>query len=573
MGLLPYPNVVIERRRNAKAYRPGAPCPDLTMAAEPSISPSSRRLGEYLECSSQVIRAALAKQGAGQHGAAGKRLGEILLEDEAISLDALLAGVQAQRVDRLRACPLFTSLSHDDLAELSAVFQEVTAAVDECLITQDDRDPYLYVLGSGRLEVFRIDGEQSETTLARVFPGEPVGEMGYFTNGVRSASVRALDSVQLLRASYEDLTDCFESNANVAAAFMDVVTNRLRRTNILYQENQYRHPATNRRLGHLAEFIEFPTSEALEQGIEALLQQLVRSVSHLTDAERVTLYLVDPKDGDLWSRVGEGIGRRDIRLSAGEGIAGWVATHAELVNAADAREDERFDGALDERAGWRTHSVLCAPVHGRRDELVGVLEIVNKRTGIFDEHDENLVRVFADQAAIAAQCSNLYRDVVRSHDRMAALLDVATIVTQTQDLTAVMKEIGVELNELLGCERSTLFAYDQDAGEMWSVLSNGGETEHLRVQASSLVAGYTAITGEVVNIHDPYGDQRFNREFDRQRDFRTRNVLCVPISNRRGWIVGAVQVDNKIEGVFDDEDVKVLRAIAAQLGVSIVLNI
>jgi adenylate cyclase len=181
----------------------------------------------------------------------------------------------------------------------------------------------------------------------------------------------------------------------------------------------------------------------------------------------VTLYLVDPHSGDLWSRVGEGIGHRDIRISAGESIAGWVATHGELANVADAAEDERFDRGLDERAGWRTHSVLCAPVYAHPDELIGVLEVVNKRIGIFDESDENLLRVFADQAAITAECSNLYRDVVRSHDRMAALLDVATIVTQTQDLTAVMKEIGVELNELLDCERSTLFAYDQDAKEMW----------------------------------------------------------------------------------------------------------
>jgi adenylate cyclase len=104
------------------------------------------------------------------------------------------------------------------------------------------------------------------------------------------------------------------------------------------------------------------------------------------------------------------------------------------------------------------------------------------------------------------------------------------------------------------------------------VIADSGQTEHLRVHASSLVAGYTAITGEVVNIHDPYGDQRFNPEFDRQRDFRTRNVLCVPVVNRRGWIVGAVQADNKNDGVFDDEDVKILRAIASQLGVAIVLN-
>ena len=543
------------------------------MAAEPSVSPNSRRLGEYLDCSNQAIQAVLSKQRSGRGGAATKRLGELLLEDEAISLDALLAGIQAQRVDRLRACPLFTSLSDDDLAELSAVFQEVSAPPDQSLITQDDRDPYLYVIGSGRLEVFCVDEEEHETTLARVFPGEPVGEMGYFTNGVRSASVRALDYVQLLRASYEDLTDCFESNANVATAFMDVVTNRLRRSNLLYQENQYRHPATTRRLGHLAEFIELSKSEALEEGIEAALQQLVRGISHLTDAEHVTLYSVDPNTGDLWSQVGDGIEHRDIRVSADQGIVGWVATHGEIVNVADASEDGRFDHELNQRTGWHTHSVLCAPVLASGGALIGVLEVVNKRIGIFDEHDETLIRVFAEQAAGIVECTNLYRDVVRSHDRMTTLLDVATLMTQTQDLTAVMKEIGDELNELLGCERSTLFAYDKDAEEMWSVIASGGETEHLRVQASSLVAGYSAITGEVVNIHDPYGDQRFNPQFDRQRDFRTRNVLCVPVVNRRGWVVGAVQVDNKIDGAFNDEDVKVLRAIASQLGVAIVLNI
>jgi GAF domain-containing protein len=543
------------------------------MAAEPSVSPNSRRLGEYLDCSNQAIQAVLSKQSSGRDGAATKRLGELLLEDEAISLDALLAGIQAQRVDRLRACPLFTSLSDDDLAELSAVFQEVSAPPDQSLITQDDRDPYLYVLGSGRLEVFRSDEDEHTTTLARLFPGEPVGEMGYFTNGVRSASVRALDTVQLLRASYEDLTDCFESNANVATAFMDVVTNRLRRTNLLYQENQFRHPTTTRRLRHLAEFIGFSKSQALEEGIEAALQQLLRGISQLTDAEHVTLYLVNPKTGELWSRVGDGVEHRDISVSAGQGIVGWVATHSEIVNIADAGEDERFDRALDQHTGWHTHSVLCAPMLASGDTLIGVLEVVNKRIGIFDEHDETLVRLFADQAAVTVECSDLYRDLVRSHDRMTTLLDVATLMTQAQDLTTLMKEIGEELNELLGCERSTLFAYDKDAEEMWSVIANGGETEQLRVQASSLVAGYSAVTGEVVNIHDPYGDQRFNPEFDRQRNFRTRNVLCVPVVNRRGWVVGAVQVDNKIDGAFNDEDVKVLRAIASQLGVAIVLNI
>ena len=542
------------------------------MAAEPTISPSSRRLGEYLDCPNRALQAALSRQGNDEGDDAEKRLGELLLEDEAISLDALLAGIQAQRVDRLRACPLFTSLSNEDLAELSAVFQEVSVLADQCLIEQDDRDPYLYVVGSGRLEVFRTDEDGVESTLARVFPGEPVGEMGYFTNGIRSASVRAIETVQLLRASYEDLTDCFESNANVATAFMDVVTNRLRRSNLLYQENQYRHPAANRRLGHLAEFVELLKAESLEQNIESVLKRLVRGIGQLTDAERVTLYLIDPRSGDLWSRAGEGLEHREIRISMNQGIVGWVAIHDELANVPDAAEDERCDRELDVRNGWRTHSVLCAPVHGRRDDVIGVLEVANKRIGIFDENDESVLRVFADQAGVNVECSNLYGDVVRNHERMTTLLDIATLVTQAQDLTAFMKEIGAELNELLGCERSTFFAYDHDAEEMWSVITKGGQTEHLRVHVSSLVAGYAAVTREVVNISDPYSDERFNPQFDRQRGFRTSNVLCVPVVNRRGWVAGALQVDNKVEGNFDDEDVTVLRAIASQIGVAVVLN-
>ena len=57
------------------------------------------------------------------------------------------------------------------------MFQEVSVCSYQRVITQGDRDPYLNVPGSGRLGVFRADEERNETTLARVFTGEPVGEM------------------------------------------------------------------------------------------------------------------------------------------------------------------------------------------------------------------------------------------------------------------------------------------------------------------------------------------------------------------------------------------------------------
>ena len=246
-----------------------------------------------------------------------------------------------------------------------------------------------------------------------------------------------------------------------------------------------------------------------------------------------------------------------------------MARNAQLANVADAHADRRFDRDLDRRTGARTHTVLCAPVLGKRRELVGVLEIANKRIGIFDETDEGIARVFAEEAAVAAECSNLYRDVVRSHERMAILLDIATIICQARDVGTMMRTLARELPEVLGCERAHLFAIDQDAREIWTFVPGGESEGELRISASAAVAGYAGINGEVVNISDAYGDQRFNPEFDRQSGFRTRNVLCVPVVDKRGHVAGALQADNKIDGRFGEEDVRVMRAIASQIGISV----
>ena len=73
----------------------------------------------------------------------------------------------------------------------------------------------------------------------------------------------------------------------------------------------------------------------------------------------------------------------------------------------------------------------------------------------------------------------------------------------------------------------------------------------------------------MVKIRDAYEDARFNRAFDQQTDYRTRSVLCVPVINREERITGVIQCLNKREGVFDDDDVLLLQAIASQIGVSL----
>ena len=185
-----------------------------------SAAPSAPdKLGAYLDCPPEIIEQALEQCSKGANGSS-KRIGQVLIDSELLPREKVLAGLQAQRVDRLHRCPTFSTLSDDELGELSTSFEEVSVPAGTQFIAQEMKDPYFYVLAAGRLEVFRTNSDGVETLLSMVFPIEPIGEMAYFTNGVRSASVRALETSQLLRVPYDVLTQWLNSVPRVAEAFM-----------------------------------------------------------------------------------------------------------------------------------------------------------------------------------------------------------------------------------------------------------------------------------------------------------------------------------------------------------------
>jgi len=117
-------------------------------------------------------------------------------------------------------------LSDAELAAISARFTEVSVDPGKQFIFQDEPDPTLYILASGRVEVYRTTLEGKHIHIAFVDPPEPIGEMGYFQGGIRNASVRAVDAVELLQADYSKLTHYFEYVPRVAHEFMRIVEQR-----------------------------------------------------------------------------------------------------------------------------------------------------------------------------------------------------------------------------------------------------------------------------------------------------------------------------------------------------------
>jgi serine/threonine protein kinase len=131
------------------------------------------------------------------------------------------------------------------------------------------------------------------------------------------------------------------------------------------------------------------------------LRIILRTATSETDAERGTIFLTDPETGELVSQILEGGAVAPIRLPPGRGIAGSVVRTGEIVNVGDAYNDRRFDSRTDADSGFHTVSILAAPMRTPAGEIVGVVEILNKRRGTFSKEDEEFLAEVGTHAALA----------------------------------------------------------------------------------------------------------------------------------------------------------------------------
>ena len=145
-----------------------------------------------------------------------------------------------------------------------------------------------------------------------------------------------------------------------------------------------------------------------EVDLDALLRQVIDTVTRAMDADRGTFYLGDRARGELFSKAAHLPELREIRLALGQGVAGHVARSGETVNFPSSTRDPRFHGAVDRTTGYATRSMLCVPVFDRGGEILGVLQRLNKRGAAFSSDDEALLRALASQVAMIVEGTSLY---------------------------------------------------------------------------------------------------------------------------------------------------------------------
>ncbi len=156
-----------------------------------------------------------------------------------------------------------------------------------------------------------------------------------------------------------------------------------------------------------------------EVNLDEFLHALVDRLAVSMQADRGTLYLVDPIRQELFSRAAYLPELKQIRLKLGQGIAGMVAQSGAPINIPSVKDEQRFHPDIDKLTGYTTTSLLAVPLIDSGQATFGVLQMLNKRGGRFDADDEAKLKALASQLSQALQATSLYTELKRAKERPA----------------------------------------------------------------------------------------------------------------------------------------------------------
>lgn len=159
---------------------------------------------------------------------------------------------------------------------------------------------------------------------------------------------------------------------------------------------------------------------------------------------------------------------------------------------------------------------------------------------------------------------------LRRIERLRATLEIASRLSQADDAAPLLELIAHEATRLLNCDRSSIFLWNRERGEVEARPALGIRGASLRLPASEGIVGETLRTGQAICVDDAYEDSRFNQEVDRKSGYRTRSLVCVPLRDAQGRVVGAFQgINQKDQRPFAEDDVECLTLLGTQAAVAL----
>jgi signal transduction histidine kinase/CRP-like cAMP-binding protein len=341
--------------------------------------------------------------------------------------------------DALRANRLFSSVPDEYLDLILPHVKPLTFKEGEYVFRQGESDKKIYLIRRGRVGIFHPVEDDATISLIELDENDYFGEMELLDGLPRSADAKSVTPVELLAIPHKAIKKLVSDTAPIAINIMEQLSLHLRKMNIMLVERAEAGITGSRtQLDQMTRLIEAAKSVNSSLDLDTVLEIILDTAIQLTGADRGTLYLLDRNTNEIWSKLlhGEHVG--EIRLPVGKGIAGHVAETGETVNIQNTYDHPHFNPEIDQRSGYHTDTMLCMPMRNNKGEIIGVIQLLNKSDGLFNEEDEHYIEALSAHASIALDNARLHREVVHN-ERLSAVGRMANTIIH--DLKSPMNTI------------------------------------------------------------------------------------------------------------------------------------
>jgi sigma-B regulation protein RsbU (phosphoserine phosphatase) len=314
-------------------------------------------------------------------------------------------------LDRLRHNILFDTISTKEFNSIKHQLIERRYREGEVIIEDETEGEELYLIADGRVKIVKYTKHGEEKLLALLHAGDFFGELELIDGRARSAKVVAMEECVIYTMRSDDFHRLLHNSHSFTARLMQVVSIRLRSSNNHFLAELERNVVRyTHELKKSEQLIEATKSLNSTLDLDKLLDIILDTALGIVEGDRGTVYLIDEKKEELWSRVLRGEEHVNIELPIGKGIAGYVAATGDTLNIDDAYLDPRFNPEVDKITGYRTKTILCMPMNNKEGKIIGVFQLLNKQRGIFTGEDEAIIAALSVHAALAIENARLYEE-------------------------------------------------------------------------------------------------------------------------------------------------------------------
>jgi signal transduction histidine kinase len=347
--------------------------------------------------------------------------------------------------------------------------------------------------------------------------------------------------------------------------------------------------------------------------LDQLLELILNKITELLEADRATLYLLDEQRQRLLSRIIIGDKARSIELPVGEGIAGYVAKVGRTVRVKDAYRDKRFQREWDDITGYRTRSILAAPMKNHVGRIIGVVQVLNKHggTGEFSQHDEELLTALATQAAVSIDNSRLFLSVIQKNMQLVEtkeqlehrvsdlklLFELESAMGRAGTMDDLARAVVREASRACVAKAGAMLIDEEEAG-VWlyfvdldnSMVEIGGDgtllppesepggpqVRRIAVKRGEGIIGLAMITNEAVSLPIEKGRQMdvgiepISARVGQLLGIEVTSAIAVPLEGEDGVPIGALALYNSRKPTnFSQDDRALLRLISANASTAV----